>query len=249
MKPHLNTIMIIAGIIIAALIIGNSWKSAHTDKGTIDVSGMAKQDIVSDQIIWQGYISAEAEVTKAAYEELKKDTGIFVKYILSKGINENEITFSPIVVSPDYDYNYSYDKRGNAIKKLKGYILTQDIKIESKDVEKVESASREVSELIDSGVYFVEEATEYYYTKLDTLKTKMIAMATEEAHNRALTISSNSDSKIGDLKHSEMSSFDVTAKNSSEQYTEASTDIYYNNETFNTSSKNKTAVVTVKILC
>lgn len=78
---------------MAAVIIGNSWKSAHTDKGTINVSGIAKQDIVSDQIIWRGYISAEAKETKTAYEELKKDTSIFIKYILSKGISVKEITF------------------------------------------------------------------------------------------------------------------------------------------------------------
>lgn len=113
-------------------------------------------------------------------------------------------------------------------------------------MEKVENAAREVSELIDSGIYFVEETTEYYYTKLDTLKIKMISMATEEARKRALTIAENSGSTLGELKHSEMSTFDLTAKNSAEQFTEASTDYYYNNETYNTSSKDKTAIVTVK---
>ena len=127
-------------------------------------------------------------------------------------------------------------------------MLTENVKIESKEVEKVENASKEVSELIVNGVNFVEESTEYYYTKFDELKIKMITAATEEAKKRALAIADNSSSELGPLTHSEMSTFDVTAKRTvAEQFTEAGSSYYNGNESFNTSSKDKTAVVTVKL--
>lgn len=247
MKQHINTLIIFVTVVVAAIIIGKSWKSAHTEKGTISVNGIAKEDITSDQVKWMGYLSAQAKDTKSAYEELKKDTGIFMNYLISKGISRSEVTFMPVRIQADYG-DYYYDKNGIYTRKLKGYVLTEEVKVESKEVEKVENASKEVGELIDSGeTYFVEESMEYYYTKLDTLKMKMIANATQEAYKRALIICENSHTTLGDMKHSEMSTFDVTAKNSAEQYTEASTDYYYGNETYNTSSRYKTAVVTIKI--
>jgi len=247
MKQLINTIIISVGIIIAAAILGNSWKRTHIGNGTISVNGIAKLDIVSDLIMWQGYLSEEAKDTKTAYAQLKKDTGVFKKYLVSKGIKEKEIIFSSVEVHSDYEDDFSNGKQGFRTKKLKGYVLTQDVKIESKDVDKVEDASREVSELIDLGVNFVEETTEYYYTKLDELKIKLISSATEEAHKRALAITTNSDSKLGNLERSDMSTFDVTAKNSVQEFSEAGHDDYYNNETYNTSSKDKTAKVTVKL--
>ncbi|MGD0710756.1 MAG: SIMPL domain-containing protein [Bacteroidales bacterium] len=245
MKQHFNTILIFAGIIIAAMILGNSWKKAHSDNRTIEVNGIAKQDIVSDQIVWTGYLSADAKDTKTAYAELKKDTGIFKKYLLSKGLHEKEITFSPVAVQSDN--NWVYNSKGIRVQKIKGYTLTQNVRIESKEVEKVENTSLEVSELIDQGINFVEQSTEYYYTKLDELKLKMISAAVEEAHKRALLIATNSNCVLGDLKHSELNTFDVTAKNSSEEFTEGSRNDYYGDESFNTTSKNKIAMVTVKL--
>jgi hypothetical protein len=232
-------------MIIAALILANSWKKTHMNNGTIDVNGIAKQDIVSDQIVWTGYLSADGKDLKAAYAELKKDTVIFNKYLLSKGIHQKEITFSPVKVQSDFEWETN--NKGTRTQKLKGYTLTEDVKVDSKEVEKVENTSNEVSELIDQGINFIEESTEYYYSKLDELKLKMIATATEEAHKRAQLIADNSDCKLGELKHSELNTFDVLAKNSSEEFSEGSTDVYNNDEIFNTTSKNKTAKVTVKL--
>ncbi len=245
MKHHFNTILMFAGIIIAALILANSWKKTHMNNGTIDVNGIAKQDIVSDQIVWTGYLTADAKDTKSAYAELKKDTGIFKRYLASKGIQGKEITFSPVAVQSEYEW--VTDNKGSRSQKLKGYILTQNLRVESNEVEKVENTSIEVSELIDQGISFTSQSTEYYYSKLDELKMKMIATATEEAHKRAQLIANNSDCKLGELKHSELNTFDVLAKNSSEEYSEGSTDVYTADETFNITSKNKTAKVTVKL--
>ena len=232
-------------MIIAAMILGNSWKRKHLNNGTINVTGIAKQDVVSDQIVWTGYLSADGKDTKAAYAALKKDTGIFKKYLVSKGIQEKEVTFLPVKVQSDYEW--ITNNKGTRVQKLNGYILTEEVRIDSKEVEKVENTANEVSELLDKGVNFVEETTEYYYSKLDELKLKLISTATEEARKRAMLIASNSDCSLGGLKQSEMSTFNVTAKNSSEEFSEASQTDYSNNETFNTSSKNKIAMVTVKL--
>jgi hypothetical protein len=237
MKQHFNTIIIAAAIIIAAVLMGRAWKRTHVGNESICVTGLAKQDFVSDLIVWDGYFTAESKNTKMAYSELKQDAEIIKKYLISKGIKEKEIIFSSVTIESDFEY--IKDKEGNSEKEFKGYILTQNLKIESKEVDKVENLSREASELIDLGVNFVSSAPEYYYTKLAELKIKMLSMATEDAHNRAVAIAENAKGSLGGLRKADMGIFQITAQNSSEEYTYGGA--------FNTASKNKTASVTVRL--
>jgi len=238
MKQYLNTVILAIGIIITAAILGSAWKGSHVRNETISVTGLAKQDFVSDLIVWDGYFTAQSKSTKEAYAQLKKDAGITKKYLISKGIKEKEIVFSSVDIDSDYDY--IHDKYNNTTKIFKGYILTQNIKIESKEVDKIENISREISELIDLGVNFISSSPEYYYTKLAELKIKMLSMATEDARSRAEAIAINAKSSLGNLKKADMGIFQITAQNSSE-------DDYSYGGAFNTSSKNKTASITVHL--
>jgi hypothetical protein len=67
----------------------------------------------------------------------------------------------------------------------------------------------------------------------------MIASATEDARLRAEKISINSGSKIGKLKNARMGVFQIIAQNSNEDYSWGGS--------YNTSSKMKTATITMKL--
>ena len=237
MKQHLNTIIIALGIILAAIILGGSWKRTHIGNETISVTGLAKQDFVSDLIVWHGSYTAESKSTKEAYAQLKKDAEVVKKYFVSKGIKEKEMVFSSVDINSNYEY--VYDKNGGSSSKFKGYTLTQSLKIESKEVDKIEGISREAGDLIALGVNYISSSPDYYYTKLAELKIKMLSLATEDARNRAESIATNAKSTLGSLKKADMGIFQITAQNSAEDFTYGGV--------FNTSSKNKTASVTVRL--
>ena len=120
-----------------------------------------------------------------------------------------------------------------------GYALKQTVQIESGEVDKIEELSRQVTELINQGIEFTSNAPEYYYTKLAALKIEMIAEATQDAHARAKKIAENADAKVGRLKNASMGVFQIVAQNSNEDYSWGGA--------FNTSSKRKTASITVKL--
>ena len=67
----------------------------------------------------------------------------------------------------------------------------------------------------------------------------MSASATKDARNRAETIASNSKSKLGTLKKATMGVFQITGRNSSDDYSWGGT--------YNTSSKLKTATITMRL--
>jgi hypothetical protein len=67
----------------------------------------------------------------------------------------------------------------------------------------------------------------------------MVSKATEDARLRAENIAENSGTNIGDLISADMGIFQITGQNSSEEYSWGGT--------FNTSSKAKTASITMKL--
>lgn len=238
MKPYLNKLILGISIIITALILANAFTNRNKTNNTISVTGLGAKDFNSDLIVWSGSFIKRNPNLKEAYSELDKDREKIKSYLVGKGINPANMVFSAVNITKEYD-----DVLDNNGKRLKsnfiGYMLNQSIQIESNEVDKIENISREVTELINSGVEFYSENPKYYYTKLAQLKIEMIAEATKDANNRARKIADNSDSEVGKLKKAEMGVFQIVAQNSSEEYSWGGS--------FNTTSKRKTASITVKL--
>lgn len=238
MNKHLNTVFISLAIVIAAYILGHAFMHRNKSAQSISVTGLGSKDYTSDLIVWSGSFSKKNMVLKDAYAELDRDRETIRQYLTSKGVKPNEMVFSSITINKDFSNTYNED--GNITSSyFTGYDLNQHVTIESKAVDKVEKISREVSELINSGVELYSESPEYYYTKLAELKIEMIAEATKDANIRAEKIAENANSDLGKLKSADMGVFQIVAQNSNEDYSWGGS--------FNTSAKRKTASITVSL--
>lgn len=237
---NLAAVIIIAlAVVLSAFLLSDAFKNRNRSNDNISVTGLGSKNFTSDLIVWRGSFSKKSMALKDAYSSLDNDRAILRNYLSTKGISENDIIFSAVQINKEYQY--LYDENGNTRQQtFTGFNLTQDVQIESKEVDKLEKVSREVSELINSGVEFYSYPPEYYYTNLAALKIEMIAEATKDAHARATTIAQNADSKLGSLKKSDLGVFQIIAQNSSEEYSWGGS--------FNTASKKKTANVTVKLV-
>ncbi len=226
-------------IIIAAYFLGTSYVNRSKPQGTLTVKGLGEVNFTSDLIVWSGSFSRQSFDIKDAYSMLESDRKKIIKYFAFKGIPEKEIIFSS--VTPQKLYKDTYNEYGKyAGQQFDGYLLTQNVKITSKKVDLVEKVSREVSELINDGVNFYSDAPQYYYTKLAGLKLDLIKKATDDARKRAEQIAENSGASLGKLISAKMGVFQITGQYSNEDYSWGGT--------FNTSSKNKTASITVTLV-
>jgi hypothetical protein len=238
MKGQFGTIAICLAVILGLYIAGESYKYKFRSGETISVTGMSEKDFSSDLIVWGGSFGRDAYTLKDAYANLKQDENAIKTYLLSKGISANEIIFSS--VSMNKNYQKKYDDKGNEISSdFSGYSLTESVRVESKEIEKVEKLSREITELLEKDIQLNSNTPEYYYTKLNELKIDLLAKASADAKNRAETIASNSGSSIKGLTKATMGVFQITGKNQNEDYSYGGA--------FNTSSKLKTAVITLKV--
>ncbi|MGM5469732.1 SIMPL domain-containing protein [Flavobacteriaceae bacterium LMO-SS05] len=238
MKNNLTATIFGLAIIIAAYVLGYSFMNRNKTDGTITVTGLGKADFTSDLIVWEGSFSQENANLQQAYNDLEKDKKIISDYLLSKGIAAEELVFNAVNSRKDTRGKYTSDGKYIGDEFL-GYILTQSLQIDSNDVEKVETVSREITELLNKGIQFYSQAPRYYYTQLADLKIEMISKATADAKSRAEKIATHSGGKLGQLISAKMGIFQITGQNSDEDYSWGGT--------YNTESKEKTASITMKL--
>jgi hypothetical protein len=238
MKNHTSSIIFAIAIVIASLVFANGYVQRNRPIGTMTVTGLGEKDFTSDLIVWDGFFSKSGSDLKIASEQLSNDKRIIEEYLISKGVSKSEIIFSAVSIQEQKKQRYSDD--GKYIgQEFEGYKLVQPIQINSKDINKIEGISREISELLSQGIQFQSEPPRYYYTKLSQLKLELVEKATVDARQRAEKISEKSGGKIGKLSTAQMGIFQITGQNSSEEYSWGGT--------FNTSSKEKSASITMKL--
>ncbi len=238
MRTWLNALIFSIAIIFAALVLAGTWRKTHETKETIRVVGLAEKNFASDNVIWSGSFSHHSMTVQEAYTLLKKDAENIRQYLTSKGVNTKEIVFTSVYSNKDFKYNY--DKDGRQTNQIfDGYTLTQSVTIESKEVDKIETISREVTELLNMGIEFTSQEPQYYYSKLAELKLEMLAAAAADARNRAEKIAKNAGGGLGGLRNAAMGIFQITGQNSNEEFSYGGA--------YNTSSKNKKASITARL--
>lgn len=214
-----NTQIIILGLCIAGATIASSvilsqgfMKIMKFTREQISVTGSAQKNIRSDYIVWMASFSRRDIESAPAYKKLKEDLEKIRKYLISRGVKDEEILVYQIATKPVYKKN----ERGNDTSDIQGYVLTQNIQIKSTEVDMITRLSMESTELIDQGIEFYSGVPEYYYTKLDELKIEMLARATENAKLRAENMTRATGNKIGCMRSAKMGVFQITPVNSTE---------------------------------
>ena len=143
MKENRNALIFGFAIIIAAMLIGNAYKSKYDKSGYISVTGLGKEDFTSDLIVWEGRFIAVNKALKAAYENLNQEKQIILDYLTDKGVAKENIVFNAVATQEKNKNNYT--KSGEYIgQEFEAFQLSQTVHIESNEVEKIEKISSQM---------------------------------------------------------------------------------------------------------
>lgn len=237
MSTKITNIAFAIAAIICAFIFSNAYKYKFKTNEIISVTGLAEKEFESDKIVWNASYNRKSMDLKSAYADLKEDENTIKTYLTKKGVNENEMVASAISIEKQFDTKY--DANGRQLgSEFTGYLLTQNLTVDSKEIDKVEKISREATELIQSGIELNSSAPSYYYSKLSELKLDLLAKASADAKQRAETIAKNSGGSLGNLRKCSMGIFQITGLDTNEDFSYGGA--------FNTTSKSKKATITVK---
>ena len=211
-------------VVAAAALFGrsliDSFRIHHQEK-RITVTGSATRRIRSDSIVWEASVRARDPGMTAAYKKLASDMPVLMQFVKAHGVPDSEVTPSATSISEVHprDQNGVYQED-----QVVAYIAEQRITVVSSDIPKVEKISREVTELLDKGIYVHSEAPLYIYTKLAELKIQMLAEASKDARLRAEKIAENTGAALGGLLSSRMGVLQINPAFSTEVSAEGNND-------------------------
>jgi hypothetical protein len=238
MRSYLGYIIIALAVILSVLLISSTVRYKFKSGETISVTGLAEKDFVSDQIVWKGNFNRSGYDLKTAYNQLKADEAEIRRYLNTAGIPDSNMVFSSVDMQRNYDSKY--DENGRIIGNVfSGYNLTGSVTVDSRNLALVEKMSREITGLLEKGIELNSSRPSYYYSRLNELKIDLLSKASTDAKQRAESIAKNSDASLGSIRKANMGVFQITGKNSNEDYSYGGA--------FNTSSKEKTASITLKV--
>lgn len=194
--------------IIVAFILAKGLKNIKADQ-TINVTGSAKQLIVSDLGILKGLFNIEAATAQDAYRELSRQRPLVVQFLESKGFKDADIDLKTINVYPQYNFSANGQQLG-----VRAYTINQSLEVSSKDVNKIKDVSISIASLFEQGLNFNVSAPEYSYTKLSDVKVDIQAAAAKDAMIRGEKVAEATNRSLGTLTNARMGVLQITQENS-----------------------------------
>jgi hypothetical protein len=200
------------GMVLSSGVFG--WFYAKTKKSddAITVTGSAKKRIRSDLVVWSAGVSTQSPQLSDAYKQISDSIPKIRKYLVDKGIPENQIQVSAISTVT----LHKQDENGRQLNEISGYSLSQSVSVTSNDVDRISQIAREATELINQGILIESSAPQYYYTKIGDLKVEMLGEAARDAKTRAEQIASSTGNSIGSVRSAKMGVLQITAPDSTE---------------------------------
>ena len=200
-------------LVAVALGVGSALiASGIRDRGRNDVltvTGSAKQRIVSDYVVWTSSLSSQRPTEAAAAADVTAWTARVRGFFRAQGVKAAELTLQPVTAYVPG----SYTADGN---KVTGYRVERDFEIRSARVSAIAHVAEESKTLLAEGVPLAVDPPQYVYTKLPTLRPRLLAAAMRDAQERAKVIVTASGVKLGRLRGVDVGVFQVTAPNSTD---------------------------------
>lgn len=187
--------VVIGGAIIIAVIIGGIFYTTKSPNSTntLTVTGSAKMSVVADNVIWRSSITrnAGADNLKDGYAQVAADLKLVQEFLKQSGVEEKEITITPVTVMQDWSQN------GGA---PKSYTLRQAIEVNSTQVEKITTISKNIQKVVEQGAFFQTDSVEYYYSQLADARVTLLTDAISDAKARAQAMAKSGGQRVGKLK-------------------------------------------------
>lgn len=205
----------------------------------ITATGSASLDFESDLIVWRGRFGVNADSLEGAYKKLRFGSELVKQYLEGEEIRDDEMLFGSVEI--ERRTTPVYDEFGNLTEyREAGYHLTQNFLVSSEELDKVAAVSRNISELIASGVELESDSPQYYCTRLDEIKMELVEEASANARERIERMAGQAGARMGKLATASLGVFQITALHSG-------TGDYGATGTLDTTSRYKTAMITVKL--
>ena len=191
------------GLVLSSMLATTTWLKVKNSQ-FITAKGSTRKNVKSDLVVWKGSFATEAPTLLEAQQKLKANAVKVGQFLTGNSVSN--YVFKPIGIE---ELKASIkDADGWRQERTTGYRLTQSVRVESSDVDRL--AQLDTTPLVEQGVLFTTERPQFLYTKVAGEKIEMLADATRDARARAEQIAAQGSRSIANLHDAEMGVFQIT---------------------------------------
>jgi hypothetical protein len=198
--------LIAAGLIGAGAFIGSGVVNAQVGNRQVTVRGVAERDVVADLAVLNLSFKAANDDLPTAQAQIDRDLGLVREFLRRQGYPDDQITIGRLQVTDTRAREYG--SSDNVVR----YILSQNVVVRTRDVQRVAQTERALNGLVREGVQLDFASPNYVFTRLNDVRPSMIAEATASARTGAEQFAKDSGAPLGPIRQATQGSFEILAR-------------------------------------
>ena len=199
------------GVVISTYLVTDAMRDIRMSHQIIKVRGYAETPVDSDLAKWDITVKARNKNMAAAYTVLAEHREKVLSFLQENAVAAKEIRIRAVSVNE----RRRRAENGHETNEIEFFELSQGIGVKSRDVQNISKLSTAVTSLIGEGVGLRSGMPNYYYTRVNELKSELLIAATQDARERAKTLAEGSGVSLGALRAARQGVFSVRAADAS----------------------------------
>lgn len=199
-------------LIIGLGVLGYFFKMTATQyrayERVVTVKGLSEREYPADTVIWPIQFTVASNDMSMMFDSIDRNTGLVRNFLVTKGIDESNISLSSPAVTDRQAQLYGSDQDVQY-----RYLANRTITVYSRKVDLVRAAINEIGALGKQGVLLNQDPyanrVEYSFTQLNEVKPDMVEEATKNAREVAEKFAKDSQSSLGKIKRATQGQFSI----------------------------------------
>jgi len=209
-------LFITIGLSILGYSIFSSVKYLKSRDRVVNVKGLSEYEVKASIAIWPIKYKQVGNDLGILYNDLEKKQVLIIDFLHENGFDDKEISIGQIATNDRVADVYS-----NQNVKFR-YISTNTITVYTNKVDLTRETMNQIGELGKKGVaiepYNYDNRLEFLFTGLNEIKPQMVEEATAKAREIAQKFATDSQSKLGKIKHAYQGQFSIFDRDSNTPY-------------------------------
>jgi len=209
-NPVLAALVLGLCFVAGTVVLATTWRGNVKAAQTLQVTGSAKLDLVSDLGRLQFTVQGRGATAEAAWQDLQRQVPLVKRFLDERGVPDTALEIYPVNAWAIDEF----DDRGNRTGRVLAYQTNQSFLLELADVHLVKRLSIDLAELVTQGVDVSTSMPEYLYLDLAAVKEEVQALAAEDAMRRAQKVAAAAGARLGPIRDARMGVLQVTPRHS-----------------------------------
>lgn len=202
--------LIALGLVGGGALVGQGVVNARVGDRAVTVRGLAERDVKADLAVLPIRFTASGDVLSEVQARIDGDLATVRQFLKAQGYPEEAIDLGRLQVADTLSREWSSNSNGPR------FILAQTVDVRTNDVDRVQTTTRALNDLVRQGVVLQDfSGPSYIFTRLNDVRPEMIAEATAAARTGAEQFAKDSGAPLGPIKTAGQGSFEILPRDGS----------------------------------